>query len=127
MPLLAAVLVVHRRRTIETRVVPLTHPQLRQIIARKVGAALNALRGRLGQLMATRPSPRRAHPGGWLGGRVGSDRSAACRSSRSLNDETINAVPLTTPSRTAHRQGHDPLTSSRPPGPTPCAGANIRG
>jgi hypothetical protein len=34
MPLLAAVLVVnHRRRTIQTRVVPLTHPQLWQIKA----------------------------------------------------------------------------------------------
>jgi hypothetical protein len=93
MPLLAAVLIVnHRRRTIESRVVPLTYPQLWQIIAKKVGAALNALRGRLGQLIATRPSPCRAHPGGWLGGRVGRDRRAACRSSRSLNDETTNAV-----------------------------------
>jgi hypothetical protein len=58
MHLLAAVLVVNQRhRTTETRVVPLADPPLWPIIARNIGAALSALRNRLGQPIATRHSP----------------------------------------------------------------------
>ena len=58
MPLLAAVLVVDQRhRTTETRVVALADPPLWSIIARNTGAALSALRSRLGRPIATRHSP----------------------------------------------------------------------
>jgi hypothetical protein len=58
MPLLAAVLVVNQgNRTTVTRVVPLADPPLWPMIARNIGAALCALRSRLGQPIATGHSP----------------------------------------------------------------------
>jgi hypothetical protein len=128
MPLLAAVMVVnHRHRTTETRVVPLAAPSLWTITARSVGAALSAVRSLLDRPIATRHStaPRSSR---WLpwptcGQRPWYPRLSKCRP----RNETTNAPRPTTPSRTAPRTGRDPLTRSSRPAPPPAVTGHLSG